>query len=179
MFLNYTQMGGSRILPERPISNPGLLLEFIPGFSLRDVVDNVPEHALQALCDEAISALNRIDDLGILHKDVRLDNVIIRQNVIDATQDTIQKPVFIDFALSEVRDGFSAEEWTVMKCHQDEEGALGHVAQMHLRKTAKTKKRKTTLFPFTYTPSHRYKIQTVDGDSDLNIYQGPLGTFVK
>jgi len=158
---------------------PGLLLEFIPGFSLRNVADYVPEDTLQALCDEAISVLNRIDDLGILNKDVRLDNVLIRQKRSDATQETTYKPVFIDFALSEVRDDFSAEEWTVMKCQRDEEGALGHVAQMHLRKITGTRKKKTTLFPFVYTPSYRYTIKPVNSDSDLSMYQGPLGTFVK
>lgn len=105
--------------------SPGLILEFISGFYLRDIADRVPENAIQALCDEAVTVLHRIDDPGVQNKDERLDKALIRQNNFDATQESSIEPVFIELALFEVREKFSAEEWNVTKCRQDEEGALG------------------------------------------------------
>jgi hypothetical protein len=148
----------------------GLLLEYISGFTLRDIATHAPEGNWQAICDDAISIIHRIDDLGVLNKDVRIDNVLVRHLTNKETEEAMFKAVFIDFALSEVRGKISAEDWTVKKCGQDEEGAIGYVMQSQLKKRVGSRKEYTEVFPFVYKPTGRYR-------HDEDSYRGPLGTF--
>lgn len=150
----------------------GILLEFIPGFALRDIATHAPEEDWQVICDDAIATIHKIDDLGVLNHDVRIDNVLVRRLSNEETKRDIYKAVFIDFALSEVRGEMSAEDWTVKKCRQDEEGAIGYVMQARLKKRVGSRKKHTEVFPFTYQATGRYR-HSEDG------YKGPLGFFVR
>ena len=155
----------------------GLLLETIEGFSLRDLMINAPEDSWQAICEEAIAIVNKIDDCNVINEDVRIDNVLVRKSNPDRMDGngTAYKVIFIDFALAWVRDSLkdkpTDQEWTTWKCGIDEEGALGYVIQEKLKRRVGSKKKKVDVFGFKYTPSQRY----IHSGADL--YKGPLGSF--
>ena len=155
-----------------------LLVEFIDGFLLEDLVSCVPQRAWTSICEQAISTVNAISDCGILNTDVRPTNVLVRrkrsigpthedpspeansadggqrggQDVAAGGNDDGFEVVFIDFASCELRDpDESDEEWKRKKRTQDEEGAIGYIMEAKIEKTPVV-----VTEPFKYTPSYRY-----------------------
>lgn len=108
---------------------PGILLEFIPGFSLADMADHAPKDQWQYVGDEAIRILHAIADLGVLNKDVQRRSFIVRWDQHIGRF----RPVMIDFNLVVFREEVKSElEWRKRKADQDEEGAIGMVLQRKL-----------------------------------------------
>src|SRR5690606_33395835 len=109
----------------------GILIEYIEGFVLADLAENVSEEEEQAkVVDETIRVLHLLDEKEVLNKDVRPENVVLRREVGHNSLNRVTyNPVFIDFAISKVRDEggrrVSDGHWTMMKANQDEEGAIG------------------------------------------------------
>ena len=119
----------------------GILLEFIPGYSLADLAKHAPRSSWQRICDETIRTVNLISDHGILNEDVRPRNVLIRRR--DEFSEC--KVVVIDFAQCRFREtGQSEAAWKHEKCRQDEEGAIGYVMAHKLDGA------------FAYQPSYRF-----------------------
>ena len=71
---------------------PGLLLEYIPSATLRQLVVGwtardppLPGAVLAALCDEVVRVVDRVSDFDVLNEDVRMDNFLIREPFVIAT----------------------------------------------------------------------------------------------
>ena len=121
---------------------PGVLLEYVEGFSLADLPKFSPPSSWQRICDEAVSVVNLISDQGIINKDVKPRNVLVRSDghSLDCAV------VFIDFAQCEFAEsGQSEEVWRHEKRLQDEEGAIGHVMVNKLKGV------------YNYQPSYRFQ----------------------
>ncbi|KAL6241042.1 hypothetical protein RBB50_011945 [Rhinocladiella similis] len=105
---------------------PGILLEFIPGFSLADMAGNASNEHWQHIGEEAIRIVHAIGNLGVLNKDVQRRNFIVNWDQLTNKF----KVLMIDFALATFRDRVKSEtEWRKLKAIQDEEGAIGYVLQ--------------------------------------------------
>jgi len=113
----------------------GILIEYIPGVLLEDVETQAPESAWPSICEQAVSTVNKIGDYGVLNKDVRPTNVIVRAKHCreesrseQEEQTTGYDIIVIDFALCDFRKNWGTEEeWRAAKHTQDEEGAIGYV----------------------------------------------------
>ncbi|KAF5695720.1 hypothetical protein FMUND_15829 [Fusarium mundagurra] len=107
----------------------GILLQYLPGFSLSNIVDNAPEASWQAIVDQAIQIVHVLGDHGILNADVRPDNFIV------VPKDDTYQVFMIDFGQCRFRrENESDAEWGRAKWRQDEEGAVGHVMKSRLKK---------------------------------------------
>jgi hypothetical protein len=116
------------------LSVPGVIMEFINGFSLFQLPSYISAESWQAVCDSAVSVVDRIGTYGVLNKDIKP-----KQNIkVRMTQDggkTTYQVVYYDFALSSTRDDFETEqEWEQAKQNEDERGAIGLVMQTELDK---------------------------------------------
>jgi hypothetical protein len=111
----------------------GVLLEFIPGFTLAQLNnDKAPPSSWQGIIDQAIQTVHILSDHGILNEDVRTSNILVTQ---DAQGKDGYRVVMIDFALCRfLGKDESDSEWGRAKWRQDEEGAVGMVMQLRLKK---------------------------------------------
>nr|VWP02630.1 N/A [Ganoderma boninense] len=117
---------------------PGLLLEYIPGPTLRQLVETwkardppLPNTVLVTLCDDAVSVVDRVSDFNVLNADVRVDNFLVREPFVHASSSTVVQDavVLIDLGQARLRGTHEGEdEWTKAKWAQDETGAVGFVA---------------------------------------------------
>ena len=112
----------------------GLLLSYIPGFTLDNLARHVPRNQWQAVCDDAVRAVNACSELGILNEDVRSGNCIVRcVTKTNGAGDIIYRPFIIDFEAARLRrPDESDEEWTAAKREVNEEGAMGAVLMRDL-----------------------------------------------
>lgn len=107
----------------------GLLLEYLPGFTLSDMINKVPRSLWQSIVDRAIEIVNIISDHGVLNEDVRPDNFII------VPKDGTYQVFMIDFGMCKLRrDDESDAEWGRKKWDEDEAGAVGVIMQTRLKK---------------------------------------------
>ncbi|KAF0636544.1 hypothetical protein FPSE5266_08061 [Fusarium pseudograminearum] len=96
----------------------GIILEYLRGFTLRDMIHRAAAVAWQDIFDQAIKIVDILGDHNILNKDVRLENfmVVPRPNKYQV--------FMIDFGLCRFRgDDESDEEWGRDKWMEDEDGA--------------------------------------------------------
>lgn len=108
----------------------GILIEFIDGFSLRDLAYNAPRESWQAICEEAIRIVLAVSEPGILNEDCCVRNFLVRKNETNGNYEVFQ----IDFALSYERDPEQSDEsWLLEKTEKDEEGAIGTVMEHKLK----------------------------------------------
>lgn len=124
----------------------GILLEYIPGFSLRDLNSRAlaPE-ACQGIVDQGVRIVHALSDRNVLNKDVRRDNFIVNPSYHDDKQFRL---VMIDFGQSRLRGEDESDfDWGREKWQTDEEGAVGLVMQHELKKVG---------IQISYVPSWRY-----------------------
>ncbi|KAK2777462.1 hypothetical protein FQN53_002235 [Emmonsiellopsis sp. PD_33] len=115
------------VAEEELISCPGVLLEYIRGFSLSDLPEFAHRESWQWICDDAIRIVNDIGDHDIRNEDVKPRNCIVRKWK-DSNGATHFKPVMIDFAQCVFRkEGQDDNDWRFWKAIVDEEGAIGVV----------------------------------------------------
>lgn len=125
----------------------GILLEYVPGFSLSDLVSNVPPEACQGIVDQGIRIVHALSDRDVLNTDVRPSNFIVSRSG-DDDQAMDYRLVMIDFGQSRLRrEDESDPEWGRVKWQQDEEGAVGLVMQHRLKKLG---------IEISYVNSYRY-----------------------
>ncbi|KAL1710890.1 hypothetical protein EV121DRAFT_275284 [Schizophyllum commune] len=120
---------------------PGLLLEFVSSLSLRQLITTwktrdppLPNTVLAAVCEEAVRVVDRVNDFEVLNEDVRVDNFLIREELLisyaqgdAATLDGAV--VLIDLGQCRFRrEDESEDEWIQAKWSQDETGAIGFIA---------------------------------------------------
>lgn len=90
----------------------GMLLQYIPGFSRRDLGIKVPRGSWQAIVDQAVEMARSLGNHGVLNKDVRPDNFIVSGRAGDGDSLEGFKVVMIDFGQSRVRrDDESDFDW--------------------------------------------------------------------
>ncbi|KAH7174859.1 uncharacterized protein B0J16DRAFT_349288 [Fusarium flagelliforme] len=120
----------------------GVLLQYLQGFQLTTLADNAPKEFWQNIVDQAIRIVHILNDHEILNADVRPDNFII------IPKGDKYAVFMIDFGQCRFRrEDESDEQWGRAKWIQDEEGAVGYVMRMMLRKVG---------FELRYEPSDRY-----------------------
>jgi TP53 regulating kinase-like protein len=66
-----------------------ITMEFIPGLTLRDTLDNIPTKKRLELCEQLGKEIARLHNLGIIHGDLTTSNFILKEDKI----------YFIDFGL--------------------------------------------------------------------------------
>ncbi|KXX73193.1 Casein kinase I RAG8 [Madurella mycetomatis] len=134
----------------------GILLQYIPGFSLRDLGTKAPPGSWQEIVDQAVEIARSLGDHDVLNKDVRPDNFIVSHRASNGNSPEGFKVFMIDFGQSRVRrDDESDFDWGRAKWRQDEEGAVGLVMQHRLR----------NLGAISYTPSARY-LEFAEGEDE-------------
>jgi hypothetical protein len=117
----------------------GLLLSYIPGFSLDRLGCRVPRNQWQGVGDAAVRAVNACSELGVLNEDVRPGNCIVRcvmkAGTVPGEGGIIYRPFIIDFDVARLRRlDESDDEWREAKREVDEEGAIGGVLMRDLER---------------------------------------------
>ncbi|KAH8663736.1 hypothetical protein BGZ61DRAFT_462559 [Ilyonectria robusta] len=140
----------------------GILLEYLPGFSLSSITQRAPQAAWQNIVDQAIKIVHVLGDNNILNTDVRPDNFVVVPKrriaqVMDEENSAEYRVFMIDFGQCRLRrEDESDAEWGRAKWIQDEEGAVGAVMRMMLGKIG---------FELDYRPSWRY-LEWAPGEDD-------------
>jgi tRNA A-37 threonylcarbamoyl transferase component Bud32 len=88
-----------------PSGAPYLVMEYVEGRNLRAVLDAgpLPPHRTARLVRQLASALDAIHALGICHRDVKPENVIVRDIVRNGGSPE-EEAVLIDFSIAIVKD---------------------------------------------------------------------------
>ncbi|ODM17923.1 hypothetical protein SI65_06711 [Aspergillus cristatus] len=91
------------------VDMPGILLQNINGFHLADLAQHAPRETWQFICEDAIRVTNLLYNRGILNKDVKTRNLIVRK----ALKGNF-KVFMIDFALCRFRREYKSDNnWRV------------------------------------------------------------------
>lgn len=105
---------------------PGILLQYIRGFPLTDLADNIPRTSWQYVCDEAIKKVHRIGDRGVCNRDINSRSFVVKGGTDTATSQVYM----LDFGLCAFRSRAKDErEFRAWQADQDEEGAVGYVME--------------------------------------------------
>lgn len=122
------------------VSIPGLLLQHTRGFHLTDLHQHLPYQHWQSIVDSAIKVIHRIQDCGVLNRDVNT-----RSFIVDPLS---HKAMMIDFGIVSFReDAEDDREWEMAQAQEDEEGAIGQVMKHYLKRD--------TGLSIVYKPSER------------------------
>lgn len=138
-----------------------ILMEYIPGFPLNDVVTEAPESDWAPICDQAIEVIRKIVDNDFINFDIKTRNILVRRGEEGAYQ-----VFYLDFGECRFRDPSDSDQvWRERKCQKDEEGAVGYLMMNYISyaKGKKGKKYKGTLpLPWEYTPSSRFEGEYIE-----------------
>lgn len=138
---------------------PGLLLEYIPSLSLRQFIQYDPPWSpslVRRVCNDAVKLVDEVSDHEVLNEDVRVDNVLVRLSALSNVED--MSPACVACVLIDLshcrkrRSDEGEEEWMRAKWSQDEEGAVGYVAQREVRDRYPAEQGEV----WNYKPSLRY-----------------------
>ncbi|KAJ5091352.1 hypothetical protein NUU61_006222 [Penicillium alfredii] len=122
---------------------PGILIEYIEGFSLIDLGTCAPPEVWQRVGDEAIRIVHAISDRGILNEDVQWGSFIVNPNKNYEVRMT-------DFANCKFRREFGDDEgWRKWQAYRDED-------------TMERKLQQVSPGSFTYRRSERYNQLSYD-----------------
>ncbi|KAK2605989.1 hypothetical protein QQS21_003615 [Conoideocrella luteorostrata] len=137
----------------------GILMEYISGFPLNEIVTKTPESDWAPICDQAIEIVRKITDSDFINSDIQTRNILV-QRVGEEGEDSSYKVFFLDFAQCKFRDPSDSDEvWRAYKSQRNEEGAVGYVMTTHISraKGKKGKRYKGPLpLPWEFTPSTRF-----------------------
>ncbi|KAF4964466.1 hypothetical protein FSARC_7608 [Fusarium sarcochroum] len=121
----------------------GILLEYLPAFTLSDMIEKAPRTSWQEIVDKAVQTIHILNDNDVLNHDVRPENFI----VVPVGQERY-RVFMIDFGQSRLRGKNESDaEWGRGKWNTDEEGAIGLTMRMRLGKVG---------FELKYEPMRRY-----------------------
>lgn len=65
------------------LSTPGLLLEYIDGFTLSDLADHASREHWGKICNQAVEFIDILHDSSFLNADVRPSNIVISPGALD------------------------------------------------------------------------------------------------
>jgi hypothetical protein len=116
----YSQSGSNKML-----RIPGILLEYISGFTLAELPYKAPRDHWATIIKDAVEVVHMLSDNDVRNEDIRLPNFVIRPGV-DPMEGHMKYKVFmIDFGHCQIREeNESDEDWGFAKWNIDEEGAL-------------------------------------------------------
>jgi serine/threonine protein kinase len=138
-----------------------ILIEYIPGFPLADLVKRPPESDWPAICNQAIEAARKMIDHDFINLDLSPRNMLLHRD-----EELKYRVCFIDFAQCRFRDLSDSDEvWRERKRQTDEEGAVGYRLETSISfaKGKKGKKYKGTApLPWTYTPSSCFEGEYIE-----------------
>ncbi|KAM0217589.1 hypothetical protein ACHAQD_007332 [Fusarium lateritium] len=121
----------------------GVLLQYLPGYSLSGMIDNAPRTSWQGIVDQAVQKVHIFGDHDILNQDVRPDNFMV------VPENGTYRVFLIDFGSCIFRrEDETDKEWGQAKQTRDEEGAASMIIGGRLRKVG---------FELQYEPSPRYQ----------------------
>lgn len=109
---------------------PGILLEYIQGYSMDDIKEKSPKEDWQYICEEAIEIVQLICLRGVLNRDVRPRSFVICQDA------SMKKPklFMMDFGLCMFRhEEKNVADFRELQAHEDEEGSVGCVMEHELK----------------------------------------------
>jgi serine/threonine protein kinase len=133
-----------------------LLMEYIPGFTLENLVTEAPESDWAPICDQAIEVIRKIADNDFINFDIKPRNIIIRRS-----DEGLYQVFYLDFGECRFRDSSDSDEmWRERKSQKNEEGAVGYIMMNRISyaKGKKGKKYKGTLpLPWEYKPSSQFE----------------------
>ncbi|KAG9087576.1 hypothetical protein FRC06_002471 [Ceratobasidium sp. 370] len=140
IFYGATQFVGGLSIPDLDPPVRGVLLEFIPGISLDTIRPHLVD--LDAVISNTIRIVDLCGDMGVLNRDVRFGNFILKPN---------GSVVMIDFAHARLRGMEEGDmAWKRAKWGQDEEGCIGYIAQRW--------------YQWPYVPTRKYAVKAEDDD---------------
>jgi serine/threonine protein kinase len=138
-----------------------ILMEYIPGFPLSDIITEVPESDWASICDQAVDVVMNIADSDFINFDVKTRNIIVRRSEAGSYQ-----VFYLDFGECGFRDPSDSDEvWRERKRRTDEEGAVGYITMNYIlrAKGKKGKKYKGPLpLPWEYKPSLQFEGQYIE-----------------
>ncbi|KAK6008169.1 hypothetical protein QM012_000072 [Aureobasidium pullulans] len=138
------------------VNIPGILIEYIDGFHLTNLHENLSQDCWQTIVDTAIEKLHHIQECGILNRDVNIRSFMV--NPLN------HKVVMIDFGIVLFReDCENDKEWERLQAYQDEEGAVGLVMQSYLANSGADK---TTYKPSEYFWRLKYRYRGMEGERE-------------
>ncbi|OKP01453.1 hypothetical protein PENSUB_7443 [Penicillium subrubescens] len=112
----------------QPTVIPGILLQYIRGFQLKDLGRHAPKELWNSICQDAMQLLRATGERGILNLDFQVRNVIVKK-----LRANHYKPFMIDLAICRFRaEAKDEEEWRQWRVDEDEEGWLGRGMEDHL-----------------------------------------------
>jgi hypothetical protein len=108
------------------VNIPGILMQHIDGFILTDLHEYLPMDCWQSIVDTAIEKLARIEESGILNRDVNT-----RSFMVDPLS---RKVMMIDFGMVTFReDAEDDAEWERLQAHSAAEEAIGLLMRSFLQ----------------------------------------------
>lgn len=123
------------------VNIPGILMQHIDGFVLTDLHEHLPKDYWQSTVDTAIQKLNRIQESGILNRDVNT-----RSFMVDPLT---RKVMMIDFGMVTFREDVEDDtEWERLQAWSNDEEAIGLLMQGFLKQWGGS--------TITYKPSEQY-----------------------
>lgn len=134
-----------------------ILMGYIPGFPLSDLVTELPESDWAPICDQAIDIIRKISDHDFINYDIKTRNILVRRS---KEGESSYQVFYLDFGECGFRDPSDSDEtWRERKRQRNEEGAVGYIMTNHISyaKGRKGKKYKGPLpLPWEYKPSIRF-----------------------
>jgi serine/threonine protein kinase len=138
-----------------------LLMEYIPGFTLENLVTEAPESDWAPICDQAIEVIRKLADNDFINFDIKTRNIIVRHGDEGSYQ-----VFYLDFGECRFRDSSDSDEtWRERKRQTNEEGAVGYIMMNRIScaKGKKGKKYKGTLpLPWEYKPSSHFEGEYIE-----------------
>lgn len=115
----------------QPFKVKGVLLEYIEGYNMWDMLDHFPPSTWQGLVDEAIGIVHILSDYSILNQDVRPENFLVAPGKDGAAP----RVYMIDFGCCRFRrEDESDEDWGRDKNSRNEDGAIGARVQQKAKR---------------------------------------------
>ena len=138
-----------------------LLMEYITGFTLDNLVTEAPESDWAPICDQAIEVIRKIADNDFINFDIKPRNIIVR-----SSDEGSHQVFYLDFGECRFRDPSDSDEmWRERKRQKNEEGAVGYIMMNRISyaKGKKGKKYKGSLpLPWEYKSSSRFEGEYIE-----------------
>ncbi len=84
-----------------------IVMELLDGDTLEDLIKtnkgNFPKHALEYIFDELLKSLEKVHEFGLIHRDIKPNNIIMREN---------NRPILIDFGAARASSVGQATNFT-------------------------------------------------------------------
>ncbi|KAK1763280.1 hypothetical protein QBC33DRAFT_550283 [Phialemonium atrogriseum] len=150
----------------------GLLMEYIPGFTLANLVVSAPRSSWQEIVIQAVREVQILGDYEIANEDVRPENFLVappqecdnnNYNSNSSPGQSFHYPtgyrvVMIDFAMCRFREPDMTDlQWERLKCNLEEENAVGLLMKKKLANQG---------FELQYRESGRYS-QFAEGEEEV------------